>query len=189
MIRILEKPAIRHQARPIDLRTYHWMVEQGLVDKKAELIRGVIIEKMSKSPLHETVVRKLNRWLLAVAAENMIVSKEGPISTVDSEPEPDLAVILGSDDDFATAHPTTALLAVEVAVSSEDIDRAKADIYAQAAIPEFWLVLALEKRIEVHTLPVDGVYTASAIYRQGDTVVSGALPALQVPLRELFPAL
>jgi hypothetical protein len=50
MIGILEKQAIRRQAQPIGLRTYHWMVEQGLVDKNAELIRGVIIEKMSKSP-------------------------------------------------------------------------------------------------------------------------------------------
>ncbi len=187
MIRILEKQAIRRQARPIDLRTYHWMVENGLVEKQAELIRGVIIEKMSKSPLHETTVRKLYRRVLAVAAETMMVTKEAPISIHDSEPEPDIAVIVGNDDDFAQAHPTTAVLAIEVAVSSQEIDREKANIYAEAAISEFWLVLALEKTIEVHTTPRGGAYTECVICRMGDTVQSGVLPALRVVVAELFP--
>lgn len=180
MIRILEKQAIRRQARPIDLRTYHWMVENGLVEKQAELIRGVIIEKMSKSPLHETTVRKLYRRVLAAAAETMLVTKEAPISIHDSEPQPDIAVIVGNDDDFAQAHPTTAVLAIE-------IDREKAAIYAEAAIPEFWLVLALEKTIEVHTTPRGGAYTECVICRMGDTVQSGVLPALRVAVAELFP--
>ena len=186
MIRILEKQAIRRQACPIDLRTYHWMVEHGLVEKQAELIRGVIIEKMSKSPLHETTVRKLYRRVLAASAETMIVTKEAPISTRDSEPEPDVAVIVGTDDDFARSHPSTALLVMEVAVSSEEIDREKADIYAEAAVPEFWLILAAEKKIEVHTQPLNGTYTARAIFGMVDTVQSTALPALRVPVAELF---
>lgn len=186
MIRILEKQAIRRQACPIDLRTYHWMVEHGLVKKQAELIRGVIIEKMSKSPLHETTVRKLYRRVLAASAETMIVTKEAPISTRDSEPEPDVAVIVGTDDDFAEAHPSTAVLVMEVAVSSEEIDREKADIYAEAAVPEFWLVLAVEKKIEVYTRPLNGLYSVKTIFGTGDTVNSTALPALRVPVAELF---
>ena len=186
MIRILEKQAIRQQARPIDLRTYHWMVENGLVEKQAELIRGVIIEKMSKSPLHETTVRKIFRRVLAAADDTMMVTKEAPISIRDSEPEPDVAVILGTDDDFATAHPTTAVLAVEVAVTSEEVDREKADIYAEAGIPEFWLILALAKTIERHTAPVDGIYTERTIFHVGETLQSTVLPKLSFAIGEIF---
>ena len=187
MIRILETQTIRQQACPIDLRTYHWMIEHDLVEKQAELIRGVIIEKMSKSPLHETLVRKMYRRILAASAESMLVTKEGPISLNDSEPEPDIAVVFGNENDFATTHPKTALLAVEVSVTSEEIDREKATIYAEAAIPEFWLVLALEKTIEIHTQPLNGKYSACSIFRAGDTAPSTALPGLNVPLSELFP--
>jgi Uma2 family endonuclease len=117
----------------------------------------------------------------------MIVTKDAPISVVDSEPEPDIAVVMGTDDDFADAHPNTALLTMEIAVTSEEIDREKANIYAEAAVPEFWLVLAVEKIIEVHTCPRDGVYTTRAIYQAGDTVTSTVLPLLQIPWREIFP--
>ena len=47
----------------------------------------------------------------------------------------------GHPDDFRTAHPSTALLAVEVPVSTEDADREKIAIYAEAGVTEFWLVL------------------------------------------------
>ena len=84
----------------------------------------------------------------------------------DSEPEPDLSVVNGRLEDFRDAHPTTALLAVEVADVTIELDRAKAELYAEANIPEFWLVLAEEKMVEVHTHPRNGEYRAADFTRQ-----------------------
>eukprot|EP01031_Cornospumella_fuschlensis_P001358 gene1358-1691_t len=66
MVSVLEVPSIRRQVSPITVETYHRMAELGMVDKRAELIRGVIVEKMSKSPLHESWVDRLF-WLLVNA--------------------------------------------------------------------------------------------------------------------------
>ena len=55
----------------------------------------------------------------------------------DSEPEPDVAVVPGSVEDYRSAHPSTAVLIIEVAVSSEDVDREKAELYASAGIKEY----------------------------------------------------
>ena len=99
-----------------------------------------------------------------------------------------MTAMSGSDDDFAKAHPTTAVLVMEIVVSSEEIDREKGAIYAEAEIPEFWLVLALEKVIELHTAPREGGYTQKSVFRMGDTVQSLALPKLRVSVAALFPS-
>jgi len=49
-------------------------------------------------------------------------------------PEPDAAIVPAGDYDHA--HPTTALLVIEVADSSLARDRRKAGLYAAAGIPE-----------------------------------------------------
>src|SRR5438128_93042 len=104
MLSILEVPSIRRQAKPIDVRTYHWMGEHGLVDKRTELLRGVIVEKMSKSPLHEFTVRQLQKRAEAAISTGFIVRKEGPLTLHDSEPEPDVSIVAGSDEDFRRSH-------------------------------------------------------------------------------------
>ena len=38
MIPILESPDIRERALPISVETYHWMIENGMVSQRAELI-------------------------------------------------------------------------------------------------------------------------------------------------------
>ena len=44
---------------PISVATWHWMVEHDMVPRRAELIRGVIVEKTSKNSLHEFLAREL----------------------------------------------------------------------------------------------------------------------------------
>ena len=186
MLSILEVPLVRRQAAPISVATYHAMAAQGLVDKRTELLRGVIVEKMSKSPLHVFISRQLFRLAENAAVENLIVRQEAPLTLSDSEPEPDIAVAVGLEKDFRRAHPTGALLVMEVAVSSVEIDREKATIYAAAGVGEYWLVLPESATIEVHTAPRDGGYAERRVFTRTDTVVSQALPALRVNLGELF---
>lgn len=54
MVEILEDPSVRSLAIPISVAVYHRMGEEGLVDRKTELIRGVIIEK--RASLHFTPI-------------------------------------------------------------------------------------------------------------------------------------
>ena len=101
-------------------------------------------------------------------------------------PMPDIVVVAGHDSDYRHAHPSTALLAVEVAVSSVELDREKAALYAEAKVREYWIVLANEAAIEVYTAPVEGLYTHHRVYTRGETLDSTALPALHVNLDALF---
>lgn len=186
MLSILEVPTVRRQAASISVETYHRLGEQGLVAEQTELLRGVIIEKMNKSPLYVSLVRHLMLLAEAAAGEEYVVRKEDPLTLADSEPEPDLAIVRGDASDFRRRHPTTAVLVIEVAVSSEEIDREKVAIYAAANIPECWLVLPARSVVEVFTQPEDGVYRHRLVYSEIGALVSEQLPALRVDLERLF---
>jgi len=65
-------------------------------------------------------------------------------------PKPDTAVVGGRIADYDRAHPTTALLVVEVADSSLKQDRpTKRTIYAAAGIPEYWIVNLPDDCVEI----------------------------------------
>ena len=112
--------------------------------------------------------------------------KEEPLTLRDSEPEPDLSLVRGSRADFAVHHPVTAALVVEIAVTSAAEDRSLATLYAEAGVEEYWIVLPVERRVEVHRRPQDGNYLDRAV-AEGDAVLTcGSLPAIRVHLAELF---
>jgi Uma2 family endonuclease len=70
-------------------------------------------------------------------------------------PEPDAAAIAGGLRDYPD-HPTSALLVVEVADTSLPLDRRrKGPIYAQAGIPEYWIVNLVDGIVEVYREPIE----------------------------------
>ena len=189
MVAILELPEIRRLVSPVSVKEYHSMAEFDEVGRRTELIRGIVIGKMSKSPLHSRLLRRLLRLVQAAAGtlSGILVLKEEPLTLVDSEPEPDVSLVAGSENEYALAsHPTTALLVIEVAVTSVELDREKAALYAEANVQEYWIVLANEAAVEVHTLPANGRYTQRRVYTRGETLASSVLPALRVDLDALF---
>lgn len=120
---ILDEPEIRGAALPLTVEQYHRLSAEGIVPERTELLRGVVIEQMTKSPLHTFLVQRLTRWMESALPAGWFVRKEEPLTLADSEPEPDIAVVIGSPEDYRTAHPATAALVVEVAIATLGIDR------------------------------------------------------------------
>ncbi len=72
-------------------------------------------------------------------------------------------LVRGPESSFEQRHPRAdeILLVVEVASTSLDRDqRWKAEIYARAGIPHYWIVNIPERAIEIFSLPIDGRYTS-----------------------------
>lgn len=154
-------PEIQDAIVPISVDQYRRMGENGIIDEKTELIGGVIIRKMNKSPLHTWTVTRLHELLSESVSDDLVIRKEEPLTLSDSEPEPDLAVVRANSFDARTAHPTSAELVVEVAISTEAIDRIKAEIYAAAGIAEYWLVMPEQRQLERFHNLTGGKYAAS----------------------------
>src|SRR6266540_4427352 len=184
MAAILEIPEVRQRVSPLSVEEYHRLDEFNENGRRTELIRGIVIEKMSKSPLHRTVASLLYRLLLGQLPQGYSVWKEEPLTFVDSEPEPDISVTRGSERDFSAAHPTTAELVVEVAVSSATLDRENASLYAEAGVKEYWIILGPERRVEVYRQPANGRYQDLQMFRSGDVIESSGVPGLRLQLSE-----
>ncbi len=189
MTDLLELPTVRGSGmQGLSVEGYHRLGEAGMLSRNVELLRGIVVSKMPKSPLHELVAQKILELLLNKAPPGFCVRKEGPLTLPDSEPEPDVSVVAGRADDWATAHPSTAQLAVEVAVSSTALDESKAEIYAEAGIAEYWLVRPEARAIDIFTQPSGGQYLSKITVTENQTLRSASLPGVEFQVADALPS-
>lgn len=186
MTALLDVPEIRELVSPLSVAEYHQLGEFNENGRRTELIRGIVIEKMSKSPLHYFMVNRVREIMAGQVTPAFTVRTQDPITTHDSEPEPDVLVVKGSARDFRNAHPGTGELVVEVAVSSLVLDRAKAAIYAEAGVKEYWIVCLEEKLVEVYRQPGAAGYAERMIVAAPAVLECAALAGVRVDLAEFF---
>jgi Uma2 family endonuclease len=182
----------------LTVEQYHGMIRAGiLVDgDPMELLEGWLVQKMTKYPPHVLSAGCTLDALAAVVAGGWHVRAEGPVTTRDSEPEPDVSVIRGRRRDYANRHPSPkeVALLVEVGDTSLERDRGwKKHIYAAAGIPCYWIVNLIDGQVEVHTQPSgpgeQADYAARQVYRRGDRipVVLDGAQAGTVAVDDLLP--
>jgi hypothetical protein len=185
--------------RRFTLAEYHTLIEVGVLKPgdPYELLNGVIKYKMPQNTPHASTASKLEKRFWKLLPDEFLLRTQKPISipNQDSEPEPDLAVVLGPDDRYDEVQPTPreVLLIVEVADTSLDEDRGeKLESYAAARIPIYWVVNLRERVVEVYTQPRGG---RSPGYRGHDTFAPGqAVPVVvgkkavgAIPVSEILP--
>ena len=141
-----------------------------MIPAKTELLEGVIIKKMTKSPFHTYSLNLLYKFFSARLPEGYLIRKEDPLTLSASEPEPDLAIVKGTLQDFKIAHPNHAELVIEVAISSLDLDHKKTEIYAAAGITEYWIIIPAEKKVEVYSNPMAGKYEIVTVYGENESI-------------------
>jgi Uma2 family endonuclease len=186
---ILEIPSIRDRVSRITVEEYHRQPERNANGRRTELIRGIVVEKMSKSPLHGTIASRLFQLILPTIPPGFCARPEQPLTLNDSEPEPDVTVLAGHLGDYVDAHPSVALLAVEVAVTTYAEDQQKAFLYAEAGVAEYWIVLPSTRTVEVHRRPEAGRYCAMVVVKEPEILACESVPGIRVALAELYAGL
>jgi len=178
---------------------YHRMIQAGILgeDDDVELLEGWIVPKMPRNPPHDGMISII---MLDVLTPRLPADYhcrgQSAITTIDSEPEPDIAVVRGPKRIFLTRHPGPAdmPLLIEVADSTLDRDRThKARIYANGNVPVYWIVNLADNQIEVYTDPTGPdpapAYRMRRIYRPGDMVpfIVDGRELGPIPEQELLP--
>lgn len=154
----------------IDVETYNRIVASGALEgQRVELLDGLIVEMSPQKPSHAATIEALTRHFARAKARLRVqLPLEVPPGC---EPEPDLALL--AEKPPPGCHPRSALLVVEVAVSSHMIDRnVKARQYARAGIPVYWLVDVPGRAVEVRTQPDPDGYSDCELYHEGSPVPS-----------------
>ncbi|MBL8132406.1 MAG: Uma2 family endonuclease [Anaerolineae bacterium] len=165
--------------RRLTVAQYHAMIEQGILteDDHLELLEGWLVEKTTKKPQHVTTAELIAEAWRAILPTGWFVRQQDPVTTTDSEPEPDVMIVRGAIRDYRDRHPAPQEigLVVEVADSTLRTDRQwKARIYARAGIPVYWIADVNGQQIEVLSAPA-GVaeaagYTVRAVYGMGEAI-------------------
>ena len=167
------------------------MIDAGIVgeDDHVELLEGAIVEVSPEGERHARVIERLTRALVRALGEEFKVRPQLPLTLVDSEPEPDIAVVRAEDAASADEHPGRALLVIETSSGSLGHNRSvKARVYARAAIPEYWLVNLNGRCVEVHRDPdpASGRYRTVASVAAGETLAAAGLPGFSLAVASLF---
>ncbi|MDX1962481.1 MAG: Uma2 family endonuclease [Pirellulales bacterium] len=169
----------------LSVAEFQRMGESGIFPPEArlELIAGEIIEMSPIGALHAAYVSLLSRIFSNQVAEPYIIFVQNPIQLADSQPQPDLAILLPHPKSYRHHLPTAAdtLLIVEVSDSTLDYDReVKLPLYAGAGIPEVWIVNLQEDQLEVYTQPAATGYLRSRYIKRTETYESEILPGLKL---------
>jgi Uma2 family endonuclease len=195
---------VQSAAVPTDLiwrlrvEQYHAMIRAGILtdDDPVELLDGWLVSKIPKNPPHRVVTRLIRQALERLVPAAWYVDTQEPITTADSEPEPDVVVVRGETRQYVDRHPgpEDVGLVVEVADTTLQRDRtSKKRLYARAGIPVYWIVNLPERRCEVYSAPSGAVRRPD--YRQHqDYGVSDTLPVVidgvevgRIAMHEILP--
>lgn len=146
------------QVRRFTVPEYHEMIRGGVLgeDEPFELLEGWIVRTMPNDPVHAATVSIVAQLLRDRLPSGYCVREQAPVTSHDSEPEPDVAVVRGSLADYLDHHPSLeeTVLVIEAANTSLSRDRDwKQRIYARAGTPEYWIIDLDARRIERMTEP------------------------------------
>ncbi len=167
---------------------YDRLVEQGwFTDERLELIEGLLVTVSPQGTSHADVIAHVHELLVRLLGDRASVRSQLPFAaTDDSEPEPDVAVVVRAR--YRDEHPRAAFLIIEVADSSLPYDRYKASVYAAASVPEYWIVDLNAARVVVHLDPdpETGAYRTTREHGSGDVLHPTAFPDLAIAVADLL---
>ena len=169
------------------------MVEVGILgeDERVELIDGELRLVSPQGWEHQRAILLLTRLLSAAYGERFAMRVQMTVAGLpDSLPEPDVAVGLADgpwDDERRWPRVDELVLLIEVALTSHQVDRRKATLYATAGAPMYWLVDIPARRVIVHEGPSpDGTWQASRVIAEDGVLELPTLDA-SVPVSDVLP--
>jgi Uma2 family endonuclease len=177
---------------------YHAMIHAGILtdDDPVELLEGWLVAKIPKNPPHRAVTRLIRQVLERLVPAEWYVDSQEPITTDDSEPEPDVVVVRGETRHYLDRHPgpNDVGLVIEVADTTLQRDRGfKKRLYARAGIPVYWIVNLSDNQCEVYTEP-SGPEPQPDYRQRQDYGASDDIPVVlvgievgRIAVRELLP--
>src|SRR5688572_2839434 len=144
--------------RRLSVEEYHAIIKAGIFnqDDPYELIEGWLVPKMTRNAPHDLCLQRLQRMFMKHLPEEWLCFVQSAVTLADGEPEPDVAIVSGPDEQYVARHPgaTEIALIVEVADSSLSRDReTKLRSYARAEIPIYWIANLSADQIEVYSQP------------------------------------
>jgi Uma2 family endonuclease len=170
--------------------------EGWFADQRVNLIDGRIIVMPLPNPPHVFTLTRLRKHLESLVPSNCHYRTEQALAINRvNDPGPVYAIVTGSEEDYLREHPSTAIFIAEISDSTLRTDLgAKAELYAKAQIPEYWVLDVNHRRLIVHREPMladseisKQHYGTMITLSDRDTVAPLFAPQTPVTVASLFP--
>ncbi|MFN6567319.1 Uma2 family endonuclease [Dendronalium sp. ChiSLP03b] len=179
---------------------YHRLIELGFLQEgdRIELIRGELIQMVAKGTPHTVCGSILCRQLDRLLGDRAVIRGQDPITLPNqSEPEPDVAIARGKDEDYLAHHPypEDIFLVVEISDSTLDYDQTtKLEIYAEAGISDYWIVNLNVRQLERYSQPYQNArgefnYLSKQISLPHQSVAIPRFEDILLDLSRIFPTI
>ncbi|MDZ8106092.1 MAG: Uma2 family endonuclease [Nostoc sp. DedQUE12a] len=180
------------------IEEYHQLIELGFLKEgdRIELIRGELIQMVAKGTPHTVCGSILCRQLDRLLGDRAVIRGQDPITLPNqSEPEPDVAIARGKDEDYLAHHPypEDIFLVVEISDSTLDYDQTKKlELYAEAGIANYWIVNLNARQLESYSQPYQNAqgkfnYLSKQIHLPDETVAIPGFEDTLLNLTRIFP--
>jgi Uma2 family endonuclease len=176
---------------------YHRLGDLGFFrGERVELIEGRLMVQSSQNAEHANTTDVVSEVLRNLFGPGHRVRCQLPLDLGQTtEPEPDIAVVVGTRIQYQMAHPRTALLIVEVSDTTVSYDRhRKGSLYARAGIADYWVVNLRRRQVEVYRAPMPDAlcanrcrYSSRTDLLPPATISPLAVPGASVPVADLLP--
>jgi Uma2 family endonuclease len=159
------------------------------------LIDGVLLEQGPMNPPHAIAMELLVDVMRGAFSAGWRMRPQLPLVLgLEIDPFPDLAIVSGTARG-TTEHPTSAALVVEVSDTTLTIDTTKkAELYATAGVPEYWVIDLEHRQLIVFRDPQPLSHNLGAIaYKTHrtlgptDRVSPLAAPSASILVSDLLP--
>lgn len=180
---------------PLTVEAVRVLADAGVFEDlqaRQELVDGVLVMAPPPGAGHwqaeAALVRLLIRAIDRAGLSDRLVAQTGAGLQIGAD------TLLGPDIMLRTADvgshelgPADVSLVIEIVSTSLRRDRGdKAQRYAEAGVPEFWVIDVMGQTIIVHEHPADDGYRSVREVRSGETVSPSRWPQIAIAVAELF---
>ena len=193
---VLDVPASpRRQVKRWTKAEYHELAAGPLEGKRIYLYRGELIQMSSMGGVHVAGLLNVDDWFHDAFRPEYRVRMQCPLELPDDTvPQPDGAIVTHVQN-ARRPHPNRAVLVIEVADSSIELDQEMAFDYASAEVPDYWLLNMRDREVEAYRDPVPDAasvtgwrYASHQVYREGESVAPLAKPDAVIAVAVLVRA-
>jgi Uma2 family endonuclease len=177
------------------VQDYDRMSDLGILNpsERTELIAGQIVLMVAKGTAHVVSLQLLANVLQQQLGDTALIRTQDPVVLDDfSEPEPDLAIVKGNILDYTDHHPLPhdLYLVVEVANSTLKYDcEVKDKLYAQAGIPEYWVIDLQDRQVHVFREPTPTGYRQQFLLTELQSISALEFPEIAFSIASILPPL
>lgn len=171
------------------LEDYHNLIDNGvLAHKNVELLEGELVEMPPESPLHSYVTESGVNYLRRLLKGLALVKEAHPVTLINSEPEPDMAIVKLPSNQYKNRHPYSEDIFWLIEVSNKTLNydlNDKKRIYAQEGIKEYWVADINNRQVHIFLTSENGDYQITKIVSEG-IIKPQSFPNLELSINQLF---